>query len=53
MEDDRLVTSTFNERENEIENVLRPKSMDGYVGQDKVKDNLAVSMASAKLEAML
>ena len=23
-----------------IENILRPKSMDGYVGQDKVKDNL-------------
>ncbi len=49
MEDERLVTSTFNERENEIENVLRPKSMEGYVGQDKVKDNLAVSMASAKI----
>ena len=49
MEEERLVTSTFNERENEVENVLRPKSMDGYVGQDKVKDNLAVSMASAKI----
>ena len=49
MEDDRLVTSTMNEFEADIENVLRPKSMDGYVGQEKVKDNLAVSIASAKM----
>lgn len=49
MEDDeRLVTSTCAETETEIENVLRPKSMDGYVGQEKVKDNVAISMAAAK-----
>ncbi|MBO5851576.1 MAG: Holliday junction branch migration DNA helicase RuvB [Clostridia bacterium] len=33
----------------EVENILRPKSMDGYVGQDKVKDNLTVFMQSAKM----
>ena len=49
MEDDRLVTSTMNEFEADIENVLRPKSMEGYVGQERVKDNLAVSIASAKM----
>ena len=49
MEDDILVTSTINQVENEIENVLRPKSMEGYVGQEKVKDNLAVSIAASKL----
>ena len=49
MEEERLVTSTFNEEETEIENVLRPKSMDGYVGQEKVKDNIAISMAAAKM----
>lgn len=49
MEDEeRLVTSTCAETETEIENVLRPKSMDGYVGQEKVKDNVAISMAAAK-----
>ncbi len=49
MEDDeRLVTSTCAETETETENVLRPKSMDGYVGQEKVKDNVAISMAAAK-----
>lgn len=50
MEDsERLVTSTIGEQENEVENVLRPKSMDGYVGQEKVKDNLAVYMKAAKM----
>ena len=49
MEEERLVTSTVAETENEIENVLRPKSMEGYVGQEKIKDNLAVSIAAAKL----
>ena len=49
MEDDRLVSSTVSETEDAIENVLRPKSMEGYVGQDKIKDNLAVSIAAAKM----
>ena len=49
MEDDRLVSSTVSETEDAIENVLRPKSMDGYVGQEKIKDNLAVSIAAAKM----
>ena len=34
MEDERLVTSTRSETESEVENVLRPKSMEGYVGQE-------------------
>ena len=49
MEEERLVTSTINQVDTDIENVLRPKSMEGYVGQEKIKDNLAVSIASAKL----
>ena len=54
MEDDRLVTSTKNQSDDVIENVLRPKSMEGYVGQEKVKDNLLVAIGAAKLrdEAM-
>lgn len=48
MDEERLVQSTYNEDADEVENVLRPKSMDGYVGQDKVKDNLAVFIAAAK-----
>lgn len=49
MEEERLIQSTTNQVETEIENVLRPKSMEGYVGQDKIKDNLAVSIAASKL----
>ncbi|MBQ8196650.1 MAG: Holliday junction branch migration DNA helicase RuvB [Clostridia bacterium] len=48
MEEERLVTSTKNDIETDIENVLRPKSMEGYVGQQKIKDNLAISIAAAK-----
>ena len=43
----RLVKSTRGEYDVE-ENVLRPKSLDAYVGQSKVKDNLKVYMNAAK-----
>lgn len=46
-EDDRLVQSTKGEYDFE-ENVLRPKTLDGYVGQSKVKENLKVYMNAAK-----
>ncbi len=49
MDDERLVLSTVADSEQEVENILRPKSMDGYVGQEKIKDNLAVSMAATKM----
>lgn len=51
MEEERLVTSTRLDYDDEIENVLRPKSMEGYVGQERIKNNLAVSMASAKMRS--
>jgi len=40
--DERFVTSTKNLEEIDVENTLRPTSMDDYVGQDKVKKNLEV-----------
>ena len=46
-EEDRLVKSTKGEYDIE-ENVLRPKTLDGYVGQSKVKENLKVYMSAAK-----
>ena len=46
-EDDRLVQSTKGEYDFE-ENVLRPKTLEGYVGQSKVKENLKVYMNAAK-----
>lgn len=61
MFDDDLITSAMDQADggrilqpqknayDDVENVLRPKTMDGYVGQDKVKDNLAVFMQAAKM----
>ncbi len=45
--DERLLTSSKSEYDME-ENVLRPKTMEDYVGQDKVKRNLSVYMSAAK-----
>ena len=47
-EEERIVDVEKTEYD-DVENILRPKSMDGYVGQDKVKDNLTVFMKAAKL----
>ena len=45
--EERLVQSTKGEYDAE-ENVLRPKTLDAYVGQSKVKENLTVYMNAAK-----
>ncbi len=47
IESARLLSSSKSDYDIE-ENVLRPKTMEEYVGQDKVKENLAVYMAAAK-----
>ena len=49
MENESLITSTIDKAESDFENVLRPKSMEGYIGQEKIKDNLAVGIAAAKM----
>ena len=48
-EETRIATPEKTAVDGEVENVLRPKTMDGYVGQQKVKDNLDVFIASSKL----
>lgn len=45
--EERLLTSTKNDFDME-ENILRPKTMKDYVGQDKVKELLTVYMEAAK-----
>ena len=45
---DRLLTGDREENDEEIENTLRPKTMNEYVGQEKVKANLSVFIHSAK-----
>ncbi len=49
LENEREVNNEQKISDVEIENVLRPKSMEGYVGQQKIKDNLAVSIAASKM----
>lgn len=44
----RLMDSGFSEEDGENENSLRPKCLDDYVGQQKVKENLSVFIAAAK-----
>lgn len=45
--EERLLSSTKGEYDAE-ENILRPKTLADYVGQEKVKENLSVYMAAAK-----
>ena len=47
--DDRLITSTRQETDIDSENVLRPKTMADYIGQDAVKENMEVYIQAAKL----
>ena len=44
---ENLIVNTKTEYDAE-ENVLRPKTMSDYVGQQKVKENLSVYIAAAK-----
>ena len=48
MDNTRFITSTKNITDSEIENRLRPTTMDEYVGQQKVKANLEVYIKAAK-----
>lgn len=48
MADDRFITSTKNASELEIENTLRPRKMDDYIGQEKIKKTLEVYIKAAK-----
>lgn len=48
MENNRFITSTKNITDVEIENKLRPTSMNEYVGQEKLKANLSVYIKAAK-----
>lgn len=47
-EEERFVQSTKNLTDAEIENSLRPTSLDDYIGQSKVKEALSVYIQAAK-----
>jgi len=46
--ENRIITSDFTPEDNEIENSLRPKTLDDYIGQDKIKENLKIYIEAAK-----
>lgn len=48
MSEERLITSSFTNIDNEIEQTLRPKTIDEFIGQCKVKENLKIYIESAK-----
>jgi len=48
-DEDRLISSSYQKDDNEIENSLRPKSLDEYIGQTQVKEQLDIFIKAARL----
>jgi Holliday junction DNA helicase RuvB len=48
---DRVITPGRTDEEAQYEAGLRPRSLDDYIGQDRVRDNLHVSIAAARKRA--
>ena len=49
MEDERLISPELEDiQEERVENSLRPKTLDEYIGQDKVKNNMKIYIEAAK-----
>jgi Holliday junction DNA helicase RuvB len=46
--DDRIVTAARVDEEVQYEAGLRPRALDEYIGQDRVRENLQVSIAAAR-----
>ena len=46
--DERIICPGLEREDLDIENSLRPKKLDDYVGQDKIKENLKVYIEAAK-----
>ncbi len=47
--ENRIVAPEYTYRDEEIETSLRPKTLDEYIGQDKVKDNLSIYIKAASM----
>ena len=46
--ENRIITADYTPDDSDIENSLRPKVLDDYIGQDKVKENLRIYIEAAK-----
>ena len=47
-DEDRIITSTMKNEDIDVENSLRPKSLDDYIGQEKAKEQLKIFIEAAK-----
>ncbi len=47
-DDDRFITSTKTPIDSELDSSLRPKKLEEYVGQDKIKNNLKIFIEASK-----
>jgi Holliday junction DNA helicase RuvB len=47
--EERLITSTKSSEDGDTENVLRPKTLENYVGQRKIKESLTVYIKAAAM----
>ena len=45
----RIVTTSFKSEDGDIDSSLRPKTLDDYIGQERVKENLKIYIEAAKL----
>ena len=49
MSDDRITNPEIEDvMEEKLENTLRPQTLDEYIGQDKVKENMKIYIEAAK-----
>lgn len=46
--ENRIVSTEFTSADSDIENILRPKVLADYIGQEKVKENLSVYIQAAR-----
>jgi Holliday junction DNA helicase RuvB len=51
MSDDRIVTSARVDEDTQYEVGLRPRTLDDYIGQDRIRENLEVSIAATRQRA--
>lgn len=49
LEENRIISSTLKMEDYEIENTLRPRTLNEYIGQDKVKEKLQIFIDAAKM----
>ena len=46
--ENRIMNTGYNAEDSDVEVSLRPKTLDEYIGQEKVKENLKIYIEAAK-----